>query len=80
MALYYCKLIKRSERKGEKIMNTEKLQKRMAELNMTNAELSRQVGITEAYTSQIINGLRVPSVIIGKSIADALDCKLDDLV
>ena len=69
-----------NKRKEDEKMNTEKLQKKMAALKITNAELSRQVGITEAYVSQIINGLKVPSCTIGKRIADTLQCSLDDLL
>ena len=61
-------------------MNRDKLQIKMAECNFSNAELSRAVGITEAYISQIVNGLRIPSVEVAKRIAEALNCKIDDLV
>ena len=54
--------------------------KEMRELrNLTQEELSKKVGITQAMLSQIERGTKNPSIQVGVLIADALNCKVDDL-
>lgn len=59
----------------------EKIQKRMDELDMTQADLARKTGLTTANVAYIVNGKtkdpRLSSVI---AIAQALNVSLDDLV
>ncbi len=52
----------------------------MAKLKLTNSQLADSVGITQAYMSQIVNGLRLPNINIAQRIAAALKCKIDDLM
>ncbi len=52
----------------------------MAKLKLTNSQLADSVGITQAYMSQIVNGLRLPNINIAQRIATALKCKIDDLM
>lgn len=62
-------------------MLAEKIQKRMDELDMTQADLARKTGMTTANIAYIVNGKtqdpRLSSVV---SIARALGVTLDDLV
>lgn len=59
----------------------EKIQKKMDELDMTQADLARKTGMTTANIAYIVNGKtqdpRLSSVV---SIARALGVTLDDLV
>lgn len=59
----------------------EKIQKRMDELDMTQADLARKTGLTTANVAYIVNGKtkdpRLSSVV---AIAMALEVSLDDLV
>ncbi len=66
--------------KGVEKMNTEKLQKQMAKKAMNNSQLSKSVGVSEPYISMIVNGLRIPNVLVAKKIATALECKIEDLL
>lgn len=61
-------------------MDTEKLKKRMAEMNIKSRELSKIVGVTEQYISLILNGFRTPNVLVAKKIADTLECTIEDLL
>ena len=59
----------------------EKIQKRMDELDMTQADLARKTGLTTANVAYIVNGKtkdpRLSSVVAS---AMALEVSLDDLV
>lgn len=66
--------------KGVEEMDTEKLKKRMAEMNIKSRELSKIVGVTEQYISLILNGFRTPNVLVAKKIADTLECTIEDLL
>ena len=44
---------------------------------MTQAELSRQTGISKEFITKIINGLSYPTITTAVKIADALDVSLD---
>lgn len=61
-------------------MNTDKLQKQMAKMSINSRELSKKVGITEQYVSLIVNGLRIPNVLVAKKIADTLECTIEELL
>lgn len=54
--------------------------KEMRELrNLTQEELAKKVGISQAMLSQIERGTKNPSLQVGTLIADALNCNVDDL-
>ena len=61
-------------------MISENLKKILEEKKITQAELAKNVGITQAYTSYLLNGFKQPSVELLKRIADFLDVSLDELV
>lgn len=48
--------------------------------NMTQGELARQVGITQAMLCYIERGSKNPSLQVGYEIAQALQCKVEDLL
>ena len=48
--------------------------------NMTQSELARQVGITQAMLCYIERGSKNPSLQVGYEIAQALQCKVEDLL
>lgn len=58
-----------------------RIQKKMDELGMTQADLARKTGLTTANVAYIVNGKtkdpRLSSVVV---IAKALDMSLDELV
>lgn len=51
----------------------------MLRLGITGIELSKQVGITQGYISQILSGKRSPSAPIAKHILSVLGCEFDDI-
>ena len=59
---------------------SEKIKKLLAEKNITLVELAKNVGVTEAFISYVINGYKQPSVAVFKRIADYLGVKMDDLI
>lgn len=61
-------------------MISENLKKILEEKKITQAELAKNVGITQAYASYLLNGFKQPSVELLKRIADFLDVSLDELV
>ena len=46
---------------------------------ISQKELAKRVGITQAYVSEIETGMRRPGYELFLRLADALDCSLDDL-
>ena len=48
--------------------------------SITQAELSKRVGISQAMLCQIERGTKNPSLQVGKEIADALECGLAELL
>ena len=59
---------------GAKITNARK------SANVSQLELAEMVGIQQSHLSRIENGRYMPRVDIVARIADALGCKIDDLV
>lgn len=57
----------------------QKIEELLEEQNMSQRELSKKVGITEATMSRYINGLRVPKADILSKIANALNVTTDYL-
>lgn len=47
---------------------------------MTQAYLAERAGISQAMLCQIERGTRNPSLQVGREIADAVGCTLDDLL
>ncbi len=52
---------------------------RRERLGITQADLSRDVGITQAMLCQIERGTKNPSLQVGREIARCLRCSMDEL-
>ena len=61
-------------------MDGKKLQDKLDEKQMTQSALSEQVGVTQQMIARIIAETKQPSLALAKAIANALDCKLDELL
>lgn len=48
--------------------------------NMSQEALSKEVGVTAHAICQYERNKRTPNIIVLKKIADALGCKVDDLI
>lgn len=53
---------------------------RREELGLTQIQLADKVGVSDPMISQIERGTKAASVPLAISIAEALDCTLNDLV
>ena len=47
---------------------------------MTQTELGDKVGVGRSYIAQVERGSKVPSMYMGKMIAEALGCGMEDLL
>ena len=47
---------------------------------MSQDSLAKEVGVTQSYIAKIENGLKIPSMAAGKTIAKVLGCTMDELV
>lgn len=52
---------------------------RLAELNMTEADIARATGDSPAQINRAVRGVNTPSLAFGLRLADALQCSLDEL-
>ena len=59
---------------------SERLKARLTELNMSQSDLARDTGITQAGISQYVNGQRLPDLDHILGLSDALDCTTDYLI
>jgi len=57
-----------------------RLKERRIAAGLTQIELAKLAGTTHSNISLIESGKRYPCVLIAKAIADALGCKVDDLL
>lgn len=48
--------------------------------NMTQADLAELLGVTPAAISRYESGERIPDIVTAAKIANALGCKIDDLI
>lgn len=48
--------------------------------NMTQADLAELLGVTPAAISRYESGERIPDIVTAAKIANALGCKVDDLI
>jgi transcriptional regulator with XRE-family HTH domain len=46
---------------------------------MSQDSLAKEVGVTQSYIAKIENGLKIPSMAAGKTIAKVLGCTMDEL-
>lgn len=48
--------------------------------NLTQAEVAEAVCVSQSMLCQIERGTKVPTLPLGKAIADVLGCSIDDLL
>lgn len=58
----------------------ENVRLRRIELGMTQTELGDKVGVGRPYIAQIERGSKVPGMYMGKELAQALGCTVEDLL
>lgn len=61
-------------------MNGERLKALLDEKGIQQAELAENVGVSQAFISYLIKGLKQPSLVLLKRIADYLHVPIDELV
>lgn len=61
-------------------MNLEKIKNLMSAQKVTQAELARVAGTSQAFISFVMDGTKMPSVAVLKRIADRLGVTMDELV
>lgn len=58
----------------------ENLKQRRETKALSQAELSRQSGVSQPMICEIEKGRKMPTVVVAKALADALHCSLDELI
>lgn len=58
----------------------ENIKKVREEKGLTQAEVAEAVGVSRVLICQIENGIRKPSLVVGKLIADKLECTVEELM
>ncbi len=56
------------------------IKERRIQMKMSQKELSDSVNVTQSMICQIERGSKIPSVYLGKEIADVLGCPLNELL
>lgn len=62
------------------MFNRKKLSEWMEEKKLTNSELARMLGVSEAAIRHIRLGIKQPSLGMAVELAGMMECKLDDVV
>ena len=62
------------------MFNRMKLSEWMEEQELTNCELAKQLGVSEAAIRHIRLGIKQPSLGMAVELAQLMECKLDDVV
>lgn len=62
------------------MINTEKLHALLKEKGITQADMSREVGVTQAMMSYILNGFKTPSVSVLQRMAARLGVTMEELL
>lgn len=55
------------------------IKSRRLALGISQCDLAKEVGVTQAMICQIERGSKVPTLPLSKEIANVLKCKVDDL-
>lgn len=58
----------------------EKIKEYMEEKDVSQAELAKAAGVSEAFISYVVDGKKMPSVPVLKRIAQRLGVMMDELV
>ncbi len=61
-------------------MNGAKLLKILDQRGIRQSELAEAVGVSQAYISYLVKGLKQPTAVTLKRIADELGCTMDELM
>lgn len=62
------------------MFNRMKLSEWMEEQELTNCELAKKLGVSEAAIRHIRLGIKQPSLGMAVELAQLMECKLDDVV
>ena len=58
----------------------ENIRKRRKEAGLSQMELAAMVAVEQGSISKFENGTKTPSIAMGKALADALGCTLNELI
>ena len=58
----------------------ENLKRLRVQRNMTQADIAKAVNASQSMIAQVERGTKTLTLPLAKTIVDALDCKLDDLL
>lgn len=58
----------------------ENVKKKRLALGLSQAELAKKINITQSMLCQIERGTKTPALPLGKELADALGCALEELL
>lgn len=61
-------------------MNVKKIEEFMQERGMKRTELAKEVGVSEAFITNMLKGFKNPSLEVAKRIANCFNVKIDDLI
>lgn len=64
----------------EKMSIGENIKEKRLSCSMTQKELAEKVNVDQSMICQIERGTKTPSLPLGKEIADALGCELNNLL
>ncbi len=56
------------------------IRKRRMEAEMSQKDLAEKVQVTQSMLCQIERGTKIPTMVLGKEIADALGCRMESLI
>ena len=59
--------------------NTSSIKLLVAKKGLTLRGLSKEIGVSHSYLSQVINGTKYPSATIAKKISDGLSIGIEDI-
>lgn len=57
----------------------ENIKKKRKEAGVNQYELADKVGVTQGYIAKVENNMKIPSMTLGKAIANVLGCTMDEL-
>ena len=58
----------------------ENIRKKRKEAGINQYVLAEKVGVTQGYIAKVENGMKMPSMALGNTIAKVLGCTMDELV
>ncbi len=61
-------------------MNTKKVLQLLSERDITQRDLAKKVGVSEAFMSYILKGYKTPSIMVLKRMAECLCVTVDELI